>query len=144
MKFDFAAAARRHWVDAELLRGNERLGNADQLYGLAAECALKRLAIGQGWAKTTTDGDLDKHATPKGIRTHVNLLWPEFQARQAGRASQAGTLPAGDNPFFDWEMAQRYRADAELPDATRVKQHRDAASDSLLLLQKWALNRGAA
>lgn len=43
---DFADAHRRHWGDAELLFRSRRLGNADHLYGLSAECGLKAVAEG--------------------------------------------------------------------------------------------------
>ena len=38
---DFVDAHRRHWEDAELLFDHQRWANADQLYGLSAECGLK-------------------------------------------------------------------------------------------------------
>ena len=37
----YADAAVRHWSDAEFFKEDQRLPNADQLYGFAAECALK-------------------------------------------------------------------------------------------------------
>ncbi len=41
MAIDFLDAAGRHRADAELLFEHGRWPNADQLYGLAAECGLK-------------------------------------------------------------------------------------------------------
>ena len=41
MEEDYTAAAKRHWLDADLLKDDERLENADHHYGFAAECALK-------------------------------------------------------------------------------------------------------
>jgi hypothetical protein len=38
---NYSSAAFRHWQDAQLLAGENRVENADQLYGLAAECAIK-------------------------------------------------------------------------------------------------------
>ena len=38
---DFHDAHLRHWQDAELLFRHDRWANADQLYGLSAECGLK-------------------------------------------------------------------------------------------------------
>ena len=38
---DFRDAHLRHWQDAELLFEHQRWANADQLYGLSAECGLK-------------------------------------------------------------------------------------------------------
>lgn len=40
---DFVDAHERHWRDAELLWQHQRWANADQLYGLSAECGLKAL-----------------------------------------------------------------------------------------------------
>ena len=48
MKADFLDAFERHWVDAELLFQKERLPNADHLFGVAAECGLKRLMLSFG------------------------------------------------------------------------------------------------
>ncbi len=45
MQTDFLDAHERHWEDAELLFAQSRWANADHLYGLAAECGLKRLMI---------------------------------------------------------------------------------------------------
>ena len=45
---DFYDAHHRHWEDAERLYHNERWANADHLYGIAAECGLKRLMIAFG------------------------------------------------------------------------------------------------
>ncbi|NJM10773.1 MAG: hypothetical protein HC889_01610 [Synechococcaceae cyanobacterium SM1_2_3] len=42
---DYSSAAFRHWEDAQLLAGENRVENADQLYGLAAECAIKKALI---------------------------------------------------------------------------------------------------
>ena len=38
---NFVDAHHRHWEDAQLLFRNHRWANADQLYGLCAECGLK-------------------------------------------------------------------------------------------------------
>ncbi len=142
MKVDFQDAARRHWSDAELLHREARLANADQLYGLAAECVLKRLAIGLGWVTTTTDGDLAKSATSKAIRRHVDGLWGEFQARQSGLTSRTWSLLLATNPFADWSIDQRYCAAADVPDEPRLSAHRAAAEASLRALDEWALSQG--
>ncbi len=42
MSVDFGDAHIRHWKDAELLYCVQHLANADHLYGMAAECGLKR------------------------------------------------------------------------------------------------------
>ena len=43
MQADFLDAHKRHWEDAERLFQAQRWANADHLYGMAAECGLKRL-----------------------------------------------------------------------------------------------------
>ena len=43
MTFNYAQAARRHNADATLLLANQRIANADHLYGFAAECALVKI-----------------------------------------------------------------------------------------------------
>ena len=45
MNTDFLDAHKRHWADAELLYNEDRWANADHLYGMAAECGLKRLIL---------------------------------------------------------------------------------------------------
>lgn len=45
MSVDFLDAHRRHWEDAELLHEHARWANANQLYGIAAECGMKRLML---------------------------------------------------------------------------------------------------
>lgn len=41
MAEDYKHAAVRHWRDGELLVTDARLENADQFYGVTAECAIK-------------------------------------------------------------------------------------------------------
>lgn len=43
MQSDFLDAHNRHWQDAEQLFEAQRWANADQLFGMAAECGLKSL-----------------------------------------------------------------------------------------------------
>lgn len=45
MNADFLDANARHQHDADLLFDRQRWANADHLYGLAAECGLKRLMV---------------------------------------------------------------------------------------------------
>ena len=48
MHTDFLDAHKRHWADAEYLFNGSRWANADQLYGVSAECGLKRLMVAFG------------------------------------------------------------------------------------------------
>ena len=91
---DFHDAHLRHWQDAELLFEHQRWANADQLYGLSAECGLKAvmlvLKVGVG---------------PKGelrteYRKHVNDLWPKWFTLVGGRnGSRYLRMLPSENPF---------------------------------------------
>ena len=48
MQADFLDAHDRHWDDAGRLFAAQRWANADHLYGMAAECGLKRLMLAFG------------------------------------------------------------------------------------------------
>ena len=49
MPLDFRDAAKRHWKDAEYLLEDERFAaNADHLFGMSAECALKAVMLSLG------------------------------------------------------------------------------------------------
>lgn len=73
MNPDFHSAAHRHWNDAEFLHCDSRLGNAYQLYGLAAECALKAVMQGLGMQL----GDKGRPQEP-GHKVHIDKLWQAF------------------------------------------------------------------
>ena len=68
MKENFSNAAKRHWKDGQLLHEQKRLDNADQLYGFAAECALKYALDSLGYFR------------PEAHRKHINELWNKMQA----------------------------------------------------------------
>lgn len=118
---DFVDAHRRHWDDAELLLGNERWANADQLYGFSAECGLKAVMQAMGMP-------VDAAGTPsERYRKHVRELWPEFRSFAAGPggARYSSRLPK-DNPFTDWSHHDRYAASTAFR-KTNVEPHREAA-----------------
>jgi len=102
MATDFRDAAERHWEDAGYLWADARLANADQLYGLAAECALKAVMLGLGMNMDPATG------RPK-YPYHINRLWDEFVtfAHNRGGAHYASRVGAG-NPFANWDISQRY------------------------------------
>lgn len=89
---DFHNAFKRHQNDAGLLWDNHRKANADHLYGLAAECALKALLLKQG-------------VELKRCKEHINKLWDIYisfmQTRKTYSISE-------ENPFADWNVSQRY------------------------------------
>ena len=112
---DFADAHRRHWEDAELLFGRARWANADQLYGLSAECGLKAVLEREG---VSISG---------AYREHVQRLWPAFVSFANGRqgAGYLSRLPDGE-PFKGWSHHDRYAHRRHFDEAAAAP-HRDAA-----------------
>ncbi|MEO5352793.1 MAG: hypothetical protein H7835_06220 [Magnetococcus sp. XQGC-1] len=110
MAEQYDQAALRHFQDASLLENNRRLANADQLYGLAAECALKWV-----WPKTGTP--LKKK--------HIDELWE--QVRLSSKTPPCLiTLLRQPNPFADWSVEQRYEKDSVVTQSS-IDQHRQIA-----------------
>lgn len=68
MQADFLDAHQRHWQDAKLLFQAQRWANADHLFGMAAECGLKRLMQAFGMP---FDSDGDRPAKLED-RKHAN------------------------------------------------------------------------
>lgn len=134
MATNYCHAARRHWDDAIHLRRDARLPNADQLYGLAAECALKAVVVALG-GKTSADGDL---AEEFGKR-HVNGVWEDYRVYASGRTAARYVAPLDSfagNPFVDWSATQRYAADNSIPSGAAVELHAAAAQACQLVLQR--------
>jgi hypothetical protein len=121
----YADAAVRHWSDAEFFTGNARLPNADQLYGFAAECALKAVLFK---APACVAGG----ALQKRYKEHVNDLW-ELVPLQSIEKIAAGLVPLlrmPAKPFADWSVDQRYESGETITQEV-VKKHRDAARRAL-------------
>ena len=112
---DYADAHDRHWMDAESLFECLAWANADHLYGLSAECALKAVLESQ------------EQAICSLFRLHVDKLWPAFVSFAQGRigADHLSMLPTG-TPFHDWHVSQRYAHQCHFRQA-RVESHRNAA-----------------
>ncbi len=109
MSTDFYDAFSRHDADADLLLENERWANADHHYGLAAECALKALLLQQGIP--SDNGDMSPDRQYQRYRKHINDLWDSYQSFMQTRHAYA--IPP-DNPFQDWDIAQRYAPEKEI------------------------------
>jgi hypothetical protein len=147
MKFDFENAAKRHYRDGELLYQNSRWANADQLFGLCAECVLKRMIV--GWDPGGVDnstGDFSNRKHKKHLEHGVvdqqgnaKDLWVYFSVNFSGRLAQHYTLP-GSNPFSDWQIAQRYVHDNEI-DQQRADSHRAAVRQLQRVLQNLLIDR---
>jgi hypothetical protein len=134
MPVNFGEAAKRHWNDALLLQEVKRLANADQLYGLSAECALKEIMVHWG-ATVNPEGDF---ADKKNWK-HMKELWDEFQMFAAGRRGARGLSALakfGTNPFSDWQLGQRYLRDSDSPSENVVIAHRKACAACHLALQR--------
>lgn len=119
---DFANAHVRHWQDAEFLFLEGRWANADQLYGLSAECGLKAIMVADKLP-------VDAAGSPrnKKYKEHVDTLWDIFrtfvQGRRTGRLLHH--LPQS-NPFASWSVRNRYANDVHF-NQTAVASHRAAA-----------------
>lgn len=135
MMTDFSDAFERHKNDGETLFSSSRWANADHLFGIAAECGLKRLmlAFGMGW---DTGRDMPQI---RDDRVHVNEAWQRYQHYRAGKWSAKYAL-SSPNPFTNWDASQRYAAQANFHKAM-VEPHKNAC-DEVGGLLKQALLEG--
>lgn len=135
MNADYLDAHHRHWEDAEQLFSAGRLANADHLYGIAAECGLKRLMHAFGM-KLTPDG----RPQDKSDRVHVmeanrpDNVWDRYDTYHSGLQGTHYSLPT-PSPFLDWDVSQRYAHQRDI-DAPRVKPHRTGAAVVHALIKK--------
>ena len=130
MQTDFLDANERHWKDAETLFALGRFANADHLYGVAAECGLKRLMIRFGMAVNTTGGPAEKNDWK-----HANNIWARFEGYRSGKVE--GTdygLPAA-NPFDNWDVSDRYAHQSNFSQAS-VQIHQAGAAAIGELIKK--------
>jgi hypothetical protein len=99
----FLEAGERHHRDALHLEADGRDANADQLYGLAAECAVKALLLGLCGIAMRDD------APVRPYRRHINELWPLAAGMVTGLTAvhHTGSLLAA-NPFAGWSVNDRY------------------------------------
>ena len=126
MSDDFAAAAVRHFRDGDFLSEDDRVSNADQLFGFAAECAIKSALVSLPAVKGS--GEL----SARYRRKHIDELWDcvltqhipnQFKNLQALLASRA-------KPFMDWSTNQRYGPDDAVTEVA-LTVHRNAARRAL-------------
>ena len=119
---DYAAAAIRHFRDGDLLEGNRRVANADQLFGFTAECAVKSVLV-------ELAGFLAGGRLAPAYYKHINQLWASvplqsIQRRHRGLVVVLKGLP---QPFADWSTDQRYGPDGVVTDDA-IGRHRQAAA----------------
>jgi len=131
MTTNYSESATRHFRDADYLYGDRRHANADQLYGLAAECAFKAVMRGLG-----APIDPESGLTHPQHRVHVNDLWGEFQVfvHTTNATAYLAKLSARE-PFNDWSITQRYAADGEVLERA-VGGHQAAARRVLEVLEQ--------
>lgn len=133
MDTDFHDAHSRHWDDAELLYESERWANADQLYGLAAECGLKRLMIAFGMLLDTA-GNMP---AAREDRVHANGVWDRYEAYRSGH--HAGTdYGTASGLFADWHIANRYCNRNDFS-KSYVDPHKSGADEVRKLIKKAVL-----
>lgn len=129
MKADFLDAHDRHWKDAEFLFNRARWANADHLYGLAAECGLKRLML--AFNMPVASG-IPKE---KKDRVHADAIWARYESYRSGHHKGANySLPVTD-PFSNWDVSQRYANQINFT-KTLVEPHRNGAEAVSDLIRK--------
>jgi hypothetical protein len=121
MKHDFTGAAVRHFDDAKLLLKDARTANADQLFGFAAECALKSALVGLPAFRNGEE-------LARRYWEHISQLWhlvlPSSVCRR--HRALATVLTSLRGSFDDWSTSQRYAADGEI-EAGAAQRHGDVA-----------------
>lgn len=131
MQADFLDAHERHWDDAERLLDAQRWANADHLFGMAAECGLKRLMLAFGMNYDTARDRPSQSAD----RQHANSIWARFESYRCGHHQGAGYALTTPNPFANWDVGQRYAHQSNF-DQARVQAHQAGANLIRQLVQK--------
>lgn len=115
MAEDYTQSAKRHWADGGRLAADDRIDNADQLFGFAAECALKHALVQHGEFRG------DEH------RTHINVLWHRMRSTRLYRQFPSlASLLAGPPCFDGWRVDQRYQATGSVSRET-LEKHQQCA-----------------
>lgn len=123
MSTSFRDASMRHLDDGERLYSARRFANADQLFGLSAECALKSVMHALGMAVSKAGSPRDR-----GHKVHMPEQWAAFQSFAQGALAARYLDPLEKtNPFADWKVDQRYWKDGAVSRAVTEK-HRAAAA----------------
>lgn len=122
MPEDYAVAATRHFRDGGLLEESRRVANADQLFGFAAECAIKSALV-------ELPGFVAGGTLAPAYHKHVNELW-DFVSLQGIQKRYPGlvvVLKGLQQPFADWSTDQRYGPDGVVT-GEAIGRHRQAAA----------------
>jgi hypothetical protein len=131
MQADYLDAHERHWHDAELLMGQQRWANADHLYGMAAECGLKRLMLAFGMPYDEAKNRPQKRED----REHADGIWARYESYRCGHHRGAGYGLPSPNPFDNWKVAQRYAHQSHFTQAL-VHPHQTAAAQVRQLIKR--------
>lgn len=132
MPVDFLDAHRRHLRDAEFLYAAKRLPNADQLFGIAAECGLKRLMMAFGM---TLRGD---GAPAEGDdRQHIDKIWIRYETYRQNHVAGPNYVLPPCKPFSNWSVHQRYDSSGDISPA-QGNEHYDGALIVQELIKKAA------
>ncbi len=121
LRASFPEAQGRHWEDAELLYARQRWGNADQLFGLSAECGLKAVMARHGMPLNASGHPLEHRH-----RKHIQALWAKFKRFSEHRAAAYVRALPPASPFSDWSHHNRYSGTG-YTDRAAVDRHRGAA-----------------
>ncbi|MDR0894121.1 MAG: hypothetical protein LBN06_02290 [Prevotellaceae bacterium] len=128
MNTDFYDAFLRHLEDAEYLFRENRIANADQLYGYSAECGLKALMKAFGMS-------VDSRSVPSPKdKKHLPEIWARYAIYQSGAKALAYTLPTS-NPFADWDINNRYAHRSDFNKAD-VQVHQQATNKIKTLINQ--------
>src|SRR5574343_1869658 len=131
MQADFLDAHERHRDDAERLFSAGRYANADHLYGMAAECGLKRLMIRFGMVLNPATGSTKE----RDDREHVDNIWSRFESYRSGKVEGVDYGLPTPNPFDDWNVSGRYAHQSNFNQAG-VQPHRAGALAVSQLIKK--------
>jgi hypothetical protein len=122
MQADFLDSHERHWDDAERLFQAQCWANADHLYGLAAECGLKRLMRAFGMPFDTAKDQ----PSSRSDRVHADGIWARYESYRCGHHLGAGYVLPNSNPFSNWSASQRYAHRSHF-DQARAQAHQSGA-----------------
>lgn len=120
MSVNFEESCIRHYEDAEILKKNNRLPNAAQLYGFCAECGVKHIIIAKKYVGSIS---------PKE-KKHIHELKGPVLQLLSGRATGLYTkLEKVFDDFADWHTSHRYEENQTNDDKQIIEKWQLAAED---------------
>jgi len=131
MQADFLDAHERHQDDAERLFSAGRYANADHLYGIAAECGLKRLMVRFGMEVHPATGS----PVARDDREHAKNIWARFEGYRSGKVEGTDYGLPSPNPFDNWDVSDRYAHQSNFNQIS-VQPHRAGAAAVCELIKK--------